>query len=291
MLKSIVRRLYKLVLGDEVRTSLASLSLLKLVFLLRNNGSPTAAITGFDARNVLVLAPHMDDEVLGCGGILRLHALAGAKITVIFMTDGSKGNPELYRGELPDEVIAARERELRIERRNESGKAAAILGIDELVFLDCPDGGLQPSPEVVERVLRIILERRPQIIYHPSIFDLHPDHWATNRVLHAATMAFEGRDDWQPVYRGYEVWTPAVINRVADISEVIQAKQDAVAQFGSQLAHTDFARTLLGLNAYRSLHHASGHGYAEAFHESLPALYSVLMQQLSSSPGRGSGHQ
>lgn len=291
MLKSLVRRLYKLVLGDEVRTSLASLSLLKLVFLLRNNSSPTEAITDFDARNVLVLAPHMDDEVLGCGGILRLHALAGAQITVIFMTDGSKGNPELYRGGLADEVIAARERDLCSERRNESGKAAAIIGIDELVFLDRPDGGLQASPEVVERVLGIILERRPQIIYHPSIFDLHPDHWATNRILHAATEVCAGRDDWQPVYRGYEVWTPAVINRVADISEVIQTKQDAVAQFGSQLAHTDFARTILGLNAYRSLYHASGHGYAEAFHESLPALYSALLQQLSSSGNRESGQR
>jgi LmbE family N-acetylglucosaminyl deacetylase len=223
----------------------------------------------------------MDDEVLGCGGILRLHALAGATITAVYMTDGSKGNPDLYRQNLPEAVIAEKELALCATRKNEALLAAKIIGIHEQIFLDHPDGQLKPLPEVVERVQNILEERRPLIVYHPSIFDLHPDHWATNRVLSAATKALHFKSDWRPVYRGYEVWMPVLANRLADITEVINIKQEAITQFGSQLAHTDFARTILGLNAYRSLYHASGHGYAEAFYESLPALYSLLFQRLS----------
>jgi LmbE family N-acetylglucosaminyl deacetylase len=197
------------------------------------------------------------------------------------MTDGRKGNPDLYCQNLPEAVIVEKELTLCAARKNEAIMAAKIIGIKEQIFLDHPDGQLEPLPEVVGRIQDVLQERRPLIIYHPSIFDLHPDHWATNRVLSAATKALRFISDWRPVYRGYEVWTPLLANRIANISGVINIKQDAVAQFESQLSHTDFARTILGLNTYRSLYHASGHGYAEAFYESLPALYSLLFQRLS----------
>lgn len=285
MLKSMLRKLYKRVLTDDTRSSLASLSLLKLVFWLRNQDSSTRAITDFAVSQVVVLAPHMDDEVLGCGGALRRHALAGARITVVYMTDGSKGNPDIYRHNLSTEAIAKQEAELCRLRKDEAKRAADILGISELIFLDFPDGGLKPTPKLIARVLQLLRERSPAIIYHPSVFDLHPDHWATNCVLAGAARSFERHEEWQPVYRGYEVWTPQVANRVADITEVTAIKQDAVAQFTSQLAHTDFARTILGLNAYRSLYQTQGQGYAEAFYECPPALHRVLLDSVS--PGRG----
>lgn len=47
------------------------------------------------AQKVLVLAPHMDDETIGCGGTLALHAQRGAQITVMFLTDGRNGSSEV----------------------------------------------------------------------------------------------------------------------------------------------------------------------------------------------------
>ena len=58
------------------------------------------------------------------------------------------------------------------------GHAAAILGVDELVFWDYPDGTLTPTPELVERIGALLAIERPDILYRPSINEIHPDHWA-----------------------------------------------------------------------------------------------------------------
>jgi LmbE family N-acetylglucosaminyl deacetylase len=268
-------------LTKETRYNLTSLSLQQLLFLLRDVNPPREGITDFSAPRVLVLAPHMDDEVLGCGGTLRRHVLAGAAVTAVYMTDGCKGNPDLYQGSLPKAVIAEKELALSATRKDESARAAKILGIQELIFLDQPEGQLVPLAEVVGQVRDILQERQPTIVYLPSILDLHADHWATTRILYMATSELRFANDWRPVYRGYEIWTPLLASRLVDISEVIKTKEQAIEQFVSQLAQADFLRTILGLNAYRSLYQARGHGYAEAFYESTPENYCQLFERLA----------
>jgi LmbE family N-acetylglucosaminyl deacetylase len=248
---------------------------------MQGQNPPTQLITDFSPRQVLVLAPHMDDEVLGCGGIVRQHILSGAEVTVVYMTDGRKGNPHLYNQGLPKAALAAQELALVSRRKDEAARAAKILGVQEQIYLDFPDTQLELAAEAVTRVQTIVQERRPMVVYLPSILDLHPDHWATNCVLYEATQALRFCRDWCPVYRGYEVWTPLLANRLVDISDVIMTKEEAMRQFESQLAHTDFVRTILGLNTYRSLYHAQGHGYVEAFYESAPDLYCLLFQHLA----------
>jgi LmbE family N-acetylglucosaminyl deacetylase len=279
--RALVYRLCKVLFTPETRASLTSLSLLKLLFLLRDQNPPTELITDFSPQQVLVLAPHMDDEVLGCGGTLRRHILSGTAVTVVYMTDGRRGLPDVYYQGLPKAVIAEKERTLVVTRKDEAVRATNIIGILERIFLDNPDSQLEPSLKVVGQVQNILQQRQPTVIYHPSLLDLHPDHWATNRVLYAATKKFRFASDWHPVYRGYEVWTPLVANRLVDISEVIKTKEEAIEQFESQLSHTNFVRTILGLNAYRSLYHSHGRGYAEAFYESTPDFYCQLFQRLS----------
>ena len=60
------------------------------------------------------------------------------------------------------------------------------MGIKELIFLDAPDGKLHETPEIVDRVHRILEEKKPILVYTPSIVDDHRDHRATNRILRLA---------------------------------------------------------------------------------------------------------
>src|SRR5262249_22255086 len=66
---------------------------------------------------VVVLAPHMDDEIIGCGGTVARHVDAGADVTVIYLTDGRRGSAALFR--LDGEALHAAEEALVIRRKEE----------------------------------------------------------------------------------------------------------------------------------------------------------------------------
>ena len=91
---------------------------------------PVPAILRAPARGrVLVVAPHPDDETMGLGGTLALHAAQGDPVSVLFVCNGIQGDPE---GWFPrEEVTRIREAEARA--------AAAVLGIGDLRFLGYPD--------------------------------------------------------------------------------------------------------------------------------------------------------
>ena len=81
--------------------------------------------------NVLVLAPHPDDEVLGCGGTICRHVAAGDSVTVLVATRGTR---ELYSDEGVERV------------RAEARKAHQILGVSETRFFDFPAPALDTVP-------------------------------------------------------------------------------------------------------------------------------------------------
>ncbi len=271
----ILRRLFK----RETRQLLTLLSQVKLLLAFGERRPYVEPINDFSDKKVLVLAPHMDDEVLGCGGTLRKHVLAGGFLTVVYLTDGRRGKPELYNRGLSKKEVAREEEELVSRRKEEAAKAAKIVGIQELLFLDYPDGDLNSCPHAAAQLTRILEERRPSVIYFPSIFDLHTDHWATNLILYETTKRLVFSKDWRPTYRAYEVWSALLVaNRIVDITDIIELKQAAAREFATQMNHTDFIRTIVGLNAYRSLYYLRGRGFAEAFHESSPELYKSLVQ-------------
>ena len=79
------------------RLSRAARPYLKSSGLLQVSGvyNRSALVWEPGAERVVVLAPHMDDETIGCGGTLALHAQRGANVTVVFMTDGRHGSSKL----------------------------------------------------------------------------------------------------------------------------------------------------------------------------------------------------
>lgn len=217
---------------------------------------------------ILVLAPHMDDETLGCGGSLHRHVLAGEAVTVAYMTDGRKGDPALNARDLPPADRERLEDELARARRQEARRSAAILGVHDLRFLDNRDQELRPSPHTRRQVLGLLQELKPDLVYLPFPTDHHPDHQATNRIFLAALSSARGIEP--PLCAGYEVWAPIEPNRLVDITSIAELKRQALAQFTSQMAVIDYGRCIMGLHAYRSITHLGGHGFAEAF-VALPA--------------------
>lgn len=131
------------------------------------------------AGRLLVLAPHMDDETLGCGGTMLLHRHK-PDLHCLFATDGAASPAPLlpWLGR-PDAGIAAR-------RRQEAITATARLGIPpaNLHFLGLPDGRLARRAAPLRKALDDAVARlRPDFVFAPFRFDVHPDHVALNRAI------------------------------------------------------------------------------------------------------------
>src|SRR5688500_14721012 len=101
---------------------------------------------------IIVIAPHPDDEAIGCGGTIRRHVERGDAVHVIFLTSGEKG----CRGRELSETAQIREAEAE--------SAKAILGIAEIDFWRQPDGALEPTDELVARLVSKLEESQPDIV-------------------------------------------------------------------------------------------------------------------------------
>jgi N-acetylglucosamine malate deacetylase 1 len=236
-----MRRLTRLLLSQFARVArpyLEAQGLLRTTKVF--SGSALAWTPG--AERVLVLAPHMDDETIGCGGALALHVAAGANVHVVFLTDGGAGAPPGALSELDAK------RTLVELRKREAVSALGVLGVSKASFLDAPDGGLLQAQEASGRLHEILMQHRPELVYVPCFLEEHPDHYAASRILvHAAmdlTFGFQ--------CMGYEVWTPLFPNTVVAIDAVVELKREALSHYKSQLASLDYIHTAMGLNSYRS---------------------------------------
>ena len=187
---------------------------------------------------LLVLAPHPDDEVLGCGGLILAHRDRGFPVSVVVMTDGGLGDS----GRTADD--AYRER-----RRAESRAAAEVLGGADLTFLDIPDGGLAARPDAADAVRKAIEATRPATIVFPSPFEVHPDHRAT--ALHAAR-ALEGAPAPRRIL-ACEIGAATASNVLLEITPYMPRKERAVACYRSQLVHMDLIAKLRAQNRARTV--------------------------------------
>ena len=188
--------------------------------------------------NVLVIAPHPDDESIGCGGALCKHADAGHRTVAVYLTSGELGLKRL-----------AREEAWRIRER-EAQRAARILRILEVKFLRGPDWSVADKRKQLSKEVSVIVERElPDLIYLPHPGEWHPDHKAALPILRLA-LAKSGCKP--PALRGYEVWTPLTeYDHVEDISRVFPRKLSALRAHRSQLAEFDYVRAVRGLNGFR----------------------------------------
>jgi LmbE family N-acetylglucosaminyl deacetylase len=212
---------------------------------------------------VLVFAAHPDDEVLGMGGTIALHAGAwGHEVRIVCVTDGSSTQ---YAGD-----TAMR------ERKNEEARlAAAALHVADYVHLDFPDMRLDTVPhvEVNAAVEQQVLDLRPELVY--TVFpDVNRDHRAVFDSVAVATRPTPG----QSVRRVLAYaptssveWTPAQIgafvpNWFVDVTETLERKLAAFACYETETRPYPHPRNARAIRAHAEFYGtAAGFEYAEPF--------------------------
>jgi LmbE family N-acetylglucosaminyl deacetylase len=212
---------------------------------------------------VLVFAAHPDDEVLGMGGTIALHATAWAdEVRIVCVTDGSST-------QYPEDTAR------RLQKNEEARQAAAELGVTDYAHLDLPDMRLDTLAhvEVNAVVERALLEFEPRVVY--TVFpDVNSDHrvlfesvavatratpeQGVHRVLaYAPTSSFE----WTPTISG-----PFAPNWFVDVTETLERKLAAFARYETEARPYPHPRSERALRAHAEFFGASaGCEYAEPF--------------------------
>lgn len=213
-----------------------------------------------EQKNVLVLAPHMDDELIGCGGSILKHKEAGRNISIIFFTDGSHF--------INDKNMS---REFCLKRKKEANTVCEFVGVTPY-YLDIPDRTLSYNSETLEQVVNILHKCQPDIIYLPHRNEGDKEHRIVAEIFNEAywlandtyQLKYQKQMNIAKVILEYEVWTP-IVNPTyyEDISDFIEKKCNAISIYKSQKKFFDYAYSIKGLNQYRGgMFHVP---YAEAF--------------------------
>ncbi|MCK8816315.1 PIG-L family deacetylase [Natroniella sulfidigena] len=201
------------------------------------NHSPKVVTDEID--DILVLAPHPDDGVIGCGGTMAkyINLNQDLNLKVIYITDGRKA------GEA-DSV-----ERLITKRKSEAEAALNSLGVNDFEFFDIKDGKVYKNIIEIKRRLESILPNYKHI-FTPFIEDGHKDHQFTTLALYQVLqgLKIENIKIWN-----YEVWSPTIPNSLIDITDSIEQKKRAISFHESQLELVDYVEKIVGLNAYRSI--------------------------------------
>ncbi|MAG44512.1 hypothetical protein CL633_01350 [bacterium] len=212
-------------------------------------------------KKVLVIAPHPDDEVIGCGGTIAKVSSENIHVDVAFMVAGWSGVQELDK----KQAIAI--------RQDEAKEAGRILGIKNFYFLEFEDFNFVYSNDAVKAVIKVIRESNPTAIWFPHEADGDFEHKVTHQVTKeacwiASTSCFA--ELGEPTFNikqllCYEVWTPMLRSQLkVDITPFIEQKLKALRCYKSQLASIKYDEAIMGLNRYRGAM-SSISKYAEAF--------------------------
>lgn len=212
--------------------------------------------------NVLVVAPHPDDEVIGCGGIIAKRVANGDRVVVAIMTEGCM---PLYSGAFVE------------NERTETIRAAMRLGVKNLAVSNFPAAMLDTVPqwEINLALNEIFKNFQPDEVYIPHKGDIHKDH----QIIAAACMvaarpkageksikvlAYEtiSETDWNEP-SSENAFIPNVF---VDITNHMKDKLEAMGMYKSQLQDSPAARSLEGMKAVAAHRGAIvGVKYAEAF--------------------------
>jgi LmbE family N-acetylglucosaminyl deacetylase len=203
---------------------------------------PLLDLSAISRQRVIVVAPHPDDETLGCGGAIALMCARGYDVKVAIVSDGTGSHPNSQAYPAPA---------LRSLRERETLAALEILGIADrsrVTFLGLQDGAVPTiaAPAFLAAKLRCqqyLRQTLPDTIFLPWRADPHPDHRATWQLFKAAILSL----GISPQIVEYPIWDWDIqqqkkipdLDLIAgwrlDIDRVLATKKQAIATYKSQL--------------------------------------------------------
>jgi N-acetylglucosamine malate deacetylase 1 len=216
-----------------------------------------------EPRKVLFLAPHPDDETLGCGGTILKHRSQGDKVFWVIMT--SISTEDGYDGG-------------RVEqRRREIARVTQEYGFEKVYEMDYQTVKLDvvPKAQLVEAVSAVFGETEPDTAYVPNRSDIHSDHRITFEAVMSAAKTFRhpslkkilmyetlSETEFAPSFQS-DAFVP---NSFVDVSLYFQKKIDIMKIYESELKARPFPRSIENLKALAAFRGATaGVSYAEAF--------------------------
>ena len=210
------------------------------------------------ANNVIVIAAHPDDEVLGCGGTIYKHTSEGDNVTIVFISDGESSR-----------VIKKNSIEVRY---NAARKASNILGCGEPIFLNLSDNRLDTYPllEIIKKIEKVIFNVKPNIVYTHYYNDLNIDHQITcksvltacrplpNSSIHTI-LFFEtpSSTEWGETK---DIFIP---QKFVNISDFVKIKKKALSVYKNEMREYPHPRSLQAIEAIDSFRGATA-GYKSA---------------------------
>ena len=199
---------------------------------------------------VLALAPHPDDELIGCGGTLCRLAAAGAELIILQATDGARLRS------LRD-LSQSRRKSVRLE---EARRVAAALGAD-LVLWGQQDSRLRRCEAAVAALARALDEVRPTHVFTPFLGDPHADHRILSGILADALLLAA----IEPCVLQYEVWSLVPANLYCDVTREAQRVERLLLLYARAMRADDFVHFCESRNLARAFELTGRPGYAEAF--------------------------
>ena len=220
---------------------------------------------GRRSRTVLCVASHPDDEVLGVGATLALHAARGDRVIAVILSEGEDAKSD--------------ELERSSTRRADAKRSAELLGLDDIVLLDFPDQQFETVPfiELILAIEGIIRSEKPEIVYTHHGGDANTDHQIAFKATYAACRPMTGAGALVNSLLAYE--TPSstdqapqidsfafVPSRFVNVESVWDSKIEALKCYASELVGGIHPRSLDYIEALARMRGGyAGYRLAEAF--------------------------
>lgn len=210
----------------------------------------------------LVVAPHPDDEALGCGGTLLRRKAEGAELGWLIVTDISEQHG------WPQERV--------LQRQVEIADVAEAIGFGRVYNLRQPAAKLDDVPmhDLIEKISAVVKEFQPEEVLVPHYSDAHSDHRVVFHATAACTkwfrnpsirrvLAYETISETDFGLAADQAFRP---NFYVDISNFLHRKLEVMRIYKSELGVFPFPRSIEAIQAQAALRGAaSGYGAAEAY--------------------------
>lgn len=201
---------------------------------------------------VLVIAPHQDDEAIGCAGTVIKHTRTGGEAEILFCTKDTE------------------------ERMKEAEAAIAIMGIRKAHYLQYGIRSLNGNAKFEQNLGNILRKVKPDVVFLPFWFDNHQDH----RAVSMALINIKKKIRLNFMVYAYPVWSPLNPNCLVDISDVWEQKKMAIECYKTQTVSRNYVKIAKGLNSYWGEIKRPGMQYAEVFFKATIDEYVLLGKKI-----------